>query len=93
MLTCFRREFVQCRPEYYKAAALRDIKNLFPEGTNPFYAAFGNRESVSVTKIFKRLINSKDAIAYRFVGIPLENIFSVNKDGDVHHYADRLKRS
>jgi len=79
LLTCFRREFVQCRPEYYKAAALRDIKNLFPEGHNPFYAAFGNRES--------------DAIAYRFVGIPLENIFSVNQDGEVHHYADKFKRS
>ncbi len=48
LLTCFRREFVQCRPEYYKAAALRDIKSLFPEGTNPFYAAFGNRESVKI---------------------------------------------
>jgi len=43
-----RREVIYKKPEIFKMKALRDIKNLFPE--NPFYAGFGNNESV--TSIF-----------------------------------------
>jgi len=39
-----RREIVYKRPEVFKLTALRDIKALFNH--NPFYAGFGNKESV-----------------------------------------------
>ena len=39
----------------FKIAALKNIRNLFPDEWNPFYAGFGNRDT--------------DAISYRAVGI------------------------
>ena len=40
----FYREVIERRPEEFKIAALNDLKQLFPH--NPFYAGFGNRETV-----------------------------------------------
>lgn len=42
----FKREVIHKRPEVFKIAALREIRNLFPAEHNPFYAGFGNRETV-----------------------------------------------
>lgn len=42
----FRREVIDRKPYIFKIAALRDIRSLFPQDRNPFYAGFGNRESV-----------------------------------------------
>jgi len=65
-----KREIIVRRPELFKVAALKDIKRLFPHGTEPFYAGFGNREP--------------DAISYRSVEIPLKRIFIINPAGEVH---------
>ena len=39
------REVIQRRPQEFKIAVLTDIMRLF-KGRNPFYAGFGNRETV-----------------------------------------------
>lgn len=44
---CLSREVIEKRPEKFKVACLTDIKNLFYPNTEPFYAAFGNRDTVS----------------------------------------------
>lgn len=44
---CDSREVIEKRPEKFKVACLTDIKNLFLPNTEPFYAAFGNRYTVS----------------------------------------------
>ena len=67
-----KREVVFRRPEIFKIATLRDIKKLFPVDHNPFFGGFGNRET--------------DSIAYRAVGMPLENIYIVNPKGAISHY-------
>jgi hypothetical protein len=43
---------------------MQDIRSLFPEGCNPFYAGFGNRDT--------------DEISYLKVGIPKGKIFIIN---------------
>lgn len=48
----------------FKIAALRNIRNLFPDDSFPFYGGFGNRDT--------------DAISYRAVGISLGKIFIIN---------------
>lgn len=47
-------EMIERRPDEFKIAALKDLKNLFPV-EQPFYAGFGNRETVSYT--FKNKIS------------------------------------
>lgn len=41
------REVIEKKPEKFKIECLTDIKNLFHPNTEPFYAAFGNRATVS----------------------------------------------
>ena len=48
----------------FKGELLKDIKNLFP-GDSPFFAGFGNIK--------------KDAIAYRYANIAMENIYIINE--------------
>lgn len=43
----FNREVIEKKPEKFKVQCLTDIKNLFFPNTEPFYAAFGNRQAVS----------------------------------------------
>jgi phosphatidate phosphatase PAH1 len=45
-------------------ASMQDIRSLFPEDCNPFYAGFGNRDT--------------DEISYLKVGIPKGKIFIIN---------------
>eukprot|EP01056_Protomagalhaensia_sp_Gyna25_P000259 Protomagalhaensia_sp_Gyna_25__258@NODE_1121_length_2171_cov_9_004221_g890_i0_p1_GENE_NODE_1121_length_2171_cov_9_004221_g890_i0NODE_1121_length_2171_cov_9_004221_g890_i0_p1_ORF_typecomplete_len487_score42_16LNS2/PF08235_13/2_1e94Acid_phosphat_B/PF03767_14/0_047_NODE_1121_length_2171_cov_9_004221_g890_i06482108 len=67
----FKREVIDRKPYVFKIAALRDIRGLFPEFYNPFYAAFGNRDT--------------DHRAYVHVGIPEARIFIIDPTGHVHH--------
>jgi len=67
------------RPEVFKMAVLKDIRNLFPADHNPFHAGFGNRET--------------DAISYRSVGIPLDKVFIVNPQGHIHHHNNTVAKS
>jgi len=72
MISSVKREMIDKRPDIFKAATLKDVRNLFPANHNPFHAGFGNRET--------------DAIAYRAVGITPEKVFIVNPKGDIHHH-------
>nr|XP_055042928.1 phosphatidate phosphatase LPIN1-like [Misgurnus anguillicaudatus] len=65
---CFR-EVIEKRPEKFKVACLTDIKNLFYPNTEPFYAAFGNRDT--------------DVFSYKEVGVPLNRIFTINPKGEL----------
>lgn len=46
LLTALDKEVVQRCPQEFKIACLTDIYGLFPVGKKPFYAGFGNRDSV-----------------------------------------------
>ncbi|XP_036453724.1 phosphatidate phosphatase LPIN2-like isoform X3 [Colossoma macropomum] len=62
-------EVIEKKPEKFKIECLTDIKNLFPQNSQPFYAAFGNR--------------SNDVFAYKQVHVPACRIFTVNPKGEV----------
>jgi phosphatidate phosphatase LPIN len=47
LLRAFHREVIEKKPEEFKIQCLADIKALFPQGSNPFYAGYGNRSNVS----------------------------------------------
>ena len=59
---CVSREVIEKRPEKFKVACLTDIKNLFLPNTEPFYAAFGNRGTVSEHRDNE---TARNAIKYR----------------------------
>ena len=42
------REVIEKKPEEFKIACLQQIRSLFPEDCNPFYAGFGNKHTVSL---------------------------------------------
>ncbi|XP_052390438.1 phosphatidate phosphatase LPIN1-like isoform X1 [Carassius gibelio] len=69
LLSALHREVIEKRPEKFKVACLTDIKNLFFPNTEPFYAAFGNRNT--------------DVFSYKEVGVPLNRIFTVNPKGEL----------
>ncbi|CAF1896893.1 unnamed protein product [Brassica napus] len=63
------REVIRRAPHEFKIACLEDIKKLFPEHYNPFYAGFGNRDT--------------DDLSYSKLGIPKGTIFIINPKGEV----------
>ena len=67
-IAALRREIYLRKPEVFKMACLRDIKNLFGRAS-PFYAGFGNRLT--------------DALSYRSVNIPSMRIFTINANAEV----------
>jgi phosphatidate phosphatase LPIN len=67
LLSALNKEVVHRTPEEFKIACLTDILGLFPAGSRPFYAGFGNRRS--------------DVDSYRFVGINEDKIFTINHKG------------
>uniref|UniRef100_A0AAR2LR51 phosphatidate phosphatase n=1 Tax=Pygocentrus nattereri TaxID=42514 RepID=A0AAR2LR51_PYGNA len=69
LFSAFHREVIEKKPEKFKIECLTDIKNLFPQNSQPFYAAFGNR--------------SNDVFAYKQVHVPACRIFTVNPKGEV----------
>ncbi|CAA16154.2 LNS2/PITP domain-containing protein [Caenorhabditis elegans] len=68
IITAFRREVIERRPEEFKIAALTDLKQLFPSG-NPFYAGFGNRIT--------------DVVSYEAVAVPAARILIIDPSGKV----------
>lgn len=69
-MAALKREVILKKPEVFKMACLNDIRNLYAERDNPFYAGFGNRIT--------------DALSYRSVNIPSSRIFTINPVGEVH---------
>lgn len=63
------RELIIRRPEDFKIACLKTIKELF-EDTNPFVAGFGNKVT--------------DVITYKSLEIPLSRIFTINHRGELY---------
>ncbi|BFZ64019.1 lipin Ned1 [Saitoella coloradoensis] len=68
-MAALKREMILKKPEVFKMACLKDIRHLYGEGSNPFYAGYGNRIT--------------DALSYRSVGIPSSRIFTINSTGEV----------
>ena len=77
IFTSLRREVIEKKPHLLKIPLLTEIKNLFPEGLEPFYAGFGNRET--------------DAISYRYLGIPLNKNFIINTSSEVIQLGETTK--
>ena len=71
LVNAFHREVIEKKPEEFKIACLRDIRKLFPNEKNPFYAGYGNRVN--------------DVWAYQAVGIPMSRIFTINPKGELRH--------
>nr|CAD7431023.1 unnamed protein product [Timema monikensis] len=46
-------EVIEKKPEEFKIPCLKDIKALFPNDINPFYAGYGNKGSVKVEGMIK----------------------------------------
>ncbi|PFH51330.1 hypothetical protein AMATHDRAFT_59413 [Amanita thiersii Skay4041] len=70
LMASLHREVIMRKPELFKMACLRDIRNLFGEtARNPFYAGFGNRIT--------------DALSYRSVNVPSARIFTIDSSGEV----------
>ncbi|TRY88471.1 hypothetical protein DNTS_005153 [Danionella cerebrum] len=69
LFSALHREVIEKRPEKFKVACLTDIRNLFLPNTDPFYAAFGNRDT--------------DVFSYKEVGVHLNRIFTVNPKGEL----------
>ncbi|KAJ1861297.1 lipin Ned1 [Coemansia sp. RSA 2703] len=68
LFTSFHREVIMKRPQEFKMACLRDIKNLFGD-QSPFYAGFGNRIT--------------DAMSYRSVNVPVSRICTIDSYGEI----------
>ena len=43
------REMILRRPHEFKIGTLADVRALFPEGWNPFWAGFGNRDTDEIS--------------------------------------------
>ena len=46
LCSLLHREVIERKPEEFKIACLKEIRSLFPEDRNPFYAGFGNKHTV-----------------------------------------------
>lgn len=68
-MAALRREVYLRKPQVFKMATLRDIKNLYGPDFFPFYAGFGNRLT--------------DQISYRTVDVPRTRIFTINSNAEV----------
>jgi len=69
LFTALKREVIHRKPQQFKIPTLKIIQGLFPEHYNPFFAAYGNRDT--------------DIITYMAVGIKSQNVYIVNKEGIV----------
>lgn len=79
LVRAFKREVIDRKPQDFKIPALKDVRNLFPEDVNPFYAGFGNRVT--------------DLVSYLAVEIPQKKIFIINPSGEIAHYNKEYKKS
>ena len=79
IFTSLKREVIEKKPHLLKIPLLTELKNLFPDGTKPFFAGFGNRET--------------DGVAYRYLDVPLNNIFIIDTRSNVLRLGDTKKTS
>ena len=79
LFTSLKREVIEKKPHLLKITLLTEIKNLFSEGTKPFFAGFGNRET--------------DGVAYRYLEVPLNNIFIIDTSSKVLRLGETKKTS
>ena len=79
LFTSFKREVIERKPHLLKIPLLTELKNLFPDGTKPFFAGFGNRET--------------DGVAYRYIDVPLNLIFIIDIKSNVLRLGDTKKTS
>ena len=79
LFTSLKREVIERKPHLLKIPVLSELKNLFPQNVSPFYAGFGNRET--------------DGVAYRYVNIPLNNIFIIDTSSKVLRLGETKKGS
>ena len=77
LFTSLKREVIERKPHLLKIPVLSELKNLFPQNVAPFYAGFGNRET--------------DGVAYRYVNIPLNNIFIIDTSSKVLRLGETKK--
>ena len=77
VFTSLKREVIERKPHLLKIPVLSELKNLFPQDSKPFYAGFGNRET--------------DGVSYRYLDIPLNNIFIIDTSSRVLRLGDTQK--
>uniref|UniRef100_A0A158QDV2 Acyl-CoA-binding domain-containing protein 6 n=1 Tax=Hymenolepis diminuta TaxID=6216 RepID=A0A158QDV2_HYMDI len=68
-LDALHREIIAKTPEVFKISCLKELRDVFPADSNPFYAAFGNRPN--------------DVTAYIESGFDPGRIFTVNPSGEL----------
>jgi phosphatidate phosphatase LPIN len=72
MMKSMYREVIIKKPHLFKIKCLKEVKDLFPEHSEPFYAGFGNRDT--------------DYISYRTLSISSSKIFIINPKGEVSQF-------
>ena len=79
VFSSFKKGIIQKQQHLIKILSLLEIKNLFEDEEQHFYAGFGNKET--------------DAIAYRYLKIPLKNIFIINPSSNITQLGEKEKTS
>ena len=79
VFSSFKKGIIQKQQYLIKILSLLEIKNLFGSKNEEqhFFAGFGNKET--------------DAIAYRYLGMPLKNIFIINTSSDIVQLGEKEK--
>ena len=67
MMKSMYREVIIKKPHLFKIKCLKEVKDLFPTHSEPFYAGFGNRDT--------------DYISYKSISIGPNKIFIINPKG------------
>ncbi|KAI6661604.1 Phosphatidate phosphatase LPIN3 isoform X1 [Oopsacas minuta] len=67
----FHQEVIAKKPDVFKIRCLEEVKSIFPPGSNPFFAGYGNRQT--------------DVTSYEAIGIPKSLIFIINSRGQLRH--------
>ena len=77
IFSSFKKGILQKQTYLIKILSLLEIKNLFDDDEQHFFAGFGNKET--------------DAIAYRYLGIELKNIFIINPSSKINQLGEKNK--
>ena len=79
VFSSFKKGIIQKQQQHIKILSLLEIKNLFgkQDDEQHFYAGFGNKET--------------DAIAYRYLDIPMNNIYIINPSSEVTQLGKKEK--
>ena len=75
IFSSFKKGIIQKQTDLIKILSLLEIKNLFEDDEQHFFAGFGNKET--------------DAIAYRYLGIDLKNIFIINTNSQIKQLGEK----